>query len=159
MRIFNGEIQVIADNNASKLAIDLDVASTEWKAIDGETGNLVTPNGSGTTVRTVKYADSGTADYTINGASFGAIRNLSTTKPVTAAALAKLKALCLYPHIENTASYNGDYFAKTMTGERLPLRGGSWYYAATAGVFALSLNLDRTASNTALGARPAFVSL
>ncbi len=46
MRIFNGEIQVIADNNASKLAIDLGAASTEWKAINGETGNLVTPDGS-----------------------------------------------------------------------------------------------------------------
>lgn len=159
MRIFNGEIQVIADNNASKLAIDLGAASTEWKAINGETGNLVTPDGSGTTVGTIKYADGGTADYTINGGSFGAIRNLSTTKPVTAAALARLKALCLYPHTENTASYNGDYFGKSMTGETLPLRGGDWNSAAHAGVFALYLNYARSSSGTAVGARPAFVNL
>lgn len=159
MRIFNGEIQVIADNNASKLAIDLGAASTEWKAIDGETGNLVTPNGSGTTAGTIKYADGGTADYTINGSNFGGIRNLSTTKPVTAAALARLKALCLYPHIENTASYNGDYFAKTMTDERLPIRGGNWYSAAYAGVFALTLHSAHSSTNTAVGARPAFVNL
>ena len=159
MRIFNGEIQVIADNNASKLAINLGAASTEWKAIDGETGNLVTPDGSGTTVGTIKYADGGTADYTINGGSFGAIRNLSTTKPVTAAALARLKALCLYPHTENTASYNGDYFFKAMTNERLPLRGGAWYNAAIAGVFALYLADARSSSYTSLGARPAFVNL
>ncbi|WP_335961606.1 hypothetical protein [Acinetobacter haemolyticus] len=159
MRIFNGEIQVIADNNASKLAIDLGAASTEWKAIDGETGNLVTPNGSGTTAGTIKYANGGTADYTINGGSFGAIRNLSTTKPVTAAALARLKALCLYPHTENTASYNGDYFAKTMTDERLPIRGGSWNNAAVAGVFALRLFDARSNAPTSVGARPAFVNL
>ncbi|NAR91517.1 SUMF1/EgtB/PvdO family nonheme iron enzyme [Acinetobacter haemolyticus] len=159
MRIFNGEIQVIADNNASKLAIDLGAASTEWKAIDGETGNLVTPNGSGTTAGTIKYANGGTADYTINGGSFGAIRNLSTTKPVTAAALARLKALCLYPHTENTASYNGDYFAKTMTDERLPFRGGYWSSAASAGVFALNLNNARSRVYTNVGARPAFVNL
>lgn len=159
MRIFNGEIQVIADNNASKLAIDLGAASTEWKAINGETGNLVTPDGSGTTAGTIKYADGGTADYTINGGSFGAIRNLSTTKPVTAVALARLKALCLYPHTENTASYNGDYFGKSMTGETLPFRGGYWLNAAIAGVFALTLNNARSTPATSVGARPAFVNL
>lgn len=159
MRIFNGEIQVIADNNASKLAIDLGAASTEWKAINGETGNLVTPDGSGTTAGTIKYADGGTADYTINGSNFGGIRNLSTTKPVTAVALARLKALCLYPHTENTASYNGDYFAKTMTDERLPLRGGHWFSAASAGVFALNLRSARSNTLTSIGARPAFVNL
>lgn len=159
MRIFNGEIQVIADNNASKLAIDLGATSAEWKAINGETGNLVTPDGSGTTAGTIKYADGGTADYTINGSNFGGIRNLSTTKPVTAAALARLKALCLYPHIENTASYNGDYFGKSMTGETLPLRGGTWFYAATAGVFALYLTYARSYTFTTFGARPAFVKL
>ena len=116
MRIFNGEIQVIADNNAANHTIDLGATSTQWKAIDGETGNLVTPDGAGTTVGTIKYADGGTADYTINGSNFGGIRNLSTTKPVTAVALARLKALCLYPLVEDTALFNGDYFGKTMTG-------------------------------------------
>ena len=159
LRLLNGEIQVIADNNASKLAINLGAASTEWKAIDGETGNLVTPNGSGTTVGTIKYADGGTADYTINGGSFGAIRNLSTTKPVTAVALARLKALCLYPHIENTASYNGDYFGKSITGETLPIRGGAWNNAALAGVFFLDLRYARSLTHAVIGARPAFVNL
>ena len=159
LRLLNGEIQVIADNNASKLAIDLGAASTEWKAINGETGNLVTPDGNGTTVGTIKYADGGTADYTINGSNFGGIRNLSTTKPVTAVALARLKALCLYPHIENTASYNGDYFGKSITGETLPRRGGSWGSAADAGVFCLYLNDARSSAGTGVGARPAFVNL
>lgn len=159
MRLINGEIQVIADNNASKLAIDLGAASTEWKAIDGETGNLVTPDGNGATVGTIKYADGGTADYTINGSNFGGIRNLSTTKPVTAVALARLKALCLYPLVEDTALFNGDYFPKTMTGERLPLRGGRWNNAAEAGVFSLLLSNVRTYTSVTIGARPAFVNL
>ena len=95
----------------------------------------------------------------INGSNFGGIRNLSTTKPVTAAALARLKALCLYPHIENTASYNGDYFFKAMTDERLPRRGGGWNNAANAGVFALDLNNARSNASAGFGARPAFVNL
>lgn len=159
LRLVNGEIQVIADNNAALHTLDMGESSVQWKAIDGATGNLVTPNGNGTTVGTVKYANSGTVDYTINGGSFGAIRNLSTTKPVTAVALARLKALCLYPHIEDTASYNGDYFDKDITAERVPFRGGNWTYAASAGVFALYLGYVRTGTNTHLGARPAFVNL
>lgn len=159
MRIFNGEIQVIADNNAANHTIDLGATSAQWKAIDGETGNLVTPDGAGTTVGTIKYAAGGTADYTINGSNFGGIRNLSTTKPVTAVALARLKALCLYPLVEDTALFNGDYFAKTMPDERLPVRGGGWGSAATAGVFALSLGDARSNTSTRVGARPAFVNL
>lgn len=159
MRIFNGEIQVIADNNAANHTIDLGATSTQWKAINGETGNLVTPDGTGTTVGTIKYADGGTADYTINGTSFGGIRNLSTTKPVTAVALARLKALCLCPLVEDTALFNSDSFSKMMTGERLPLRGGSWSNAASAGVFTLLLNSTRSGSSSAIGARPAFVNL
>ncbi|MDM1731427.1 SUMF1/EgtB/PvdO family nonheme iron enzyme [Acinetobacter towneri] len=158
MRIFNGEIQVIADNNAALHTIDMSATSAQWKALDAVTGNLVTPDGNGTTAGTVKFANSGTADYTINGASFGAIRNLSTTKPVSAAALARLKALCLYPVVEDTAKFNSDYFGKDITAERVPIRGGSWHNAAGAGVFALSLNSARSNASTSIGARPAFVN-
>lgn len=159
MRLMNGEIQVIADNNAALHTIDMSATSAQWKAIDAVTGNLVTPDGKGTTAGTVKFANSGTADYTINGTSFGAIRNLSTTKPVSAAALARLKALCLYPVIEDTAKFNSDGLWKTIdAGERTPIRGGNWYYAATAGVFALSLNNARSYVSPAIGARPAFVN-
>lgn len=158
MRLMNGEIQVIADNNAALHTIDMSAASTQWKAIDAVTGNLVTPDGNGTTAGTVKFANSGTADYTINGASFGAIRNLSTTKPVSAPALARLKALCLYPVVEDTAKFNSDYFGKDITAERVPIRGGTWSHAAYAGVFALYLPNARSGAGTILGARPAFVN-
>ena len=159
MRIFNGEIQVIADNNAALHTIDMSATSAQWKAIDAVTGNLVTPDGNGTTAGTVKFANSGTADYTINGTSFGAIRNLSTTKPVSAVALARLKALCLYPVIEDTAKFNSDGLWKTIDAEeRVPFRGGSWHDAAYAGVFTLSLDSDRPTAYTHVGARPAFVN-
>lgn len=160
MRLINGEIQVIADNNAALHTIDMSATSAQWKAIDAVTGNLVTPDGNGTTAGTVKFANSGTADYTINGTSFGAIRNLSTTKPVSAAALARLKALCLYPVVEDTAKFNSDGLWKTIdAGERVPFRGGGWYNAASAGVFALNLSNARSSASANRGARPAFVNL
>ena len=159
MRLLNGEIQIIENNNAAKSAINLGAASTEWKAIDGATGNLVTPDGSGTTPGTVKFATSGTADYTINGSTFGAIKNLSTVNPVSAAALIKLKALCLFPVVDAVATFNGDGLWLNLTIESLPIRGGSWTPAATAGVFALSLGNARSITITFIGARPAFVNL
>ena len=159
MRLLNGEIQIIENNNAAKLAINLGAASTEWKAIDGATGNLVTPNGSGTTPGTVKFAASGTADYTIYGASFGAVKNLSTTKPVGVAALNKLKALCLFPHIDAAATFNSDGLYLNLTTEVQPVRGGGWAYGATAGVFFLGLSNARSYAITAVGSRPAFVAL
>ncbi|MDH1534057.1 formylglycine-generating enzyme family protein [Acinetobacter johnsonii] len=159
MRLLNGEIQIIENNNAAKSAINLGAASTEWKAIDGATGNLVTPDGSGTTPGTVKFATSGTADYTINGSTFGAIKNLSTVNPVSAAALIKLKALCLFPVVDAVATFNGDGLWLNLTIESLPLRGGAWNNAASAGVFALNLGNARSSTNTFLGARPAFVNL
>jgi len=159
MRLLNGEIQIIENNNAAKSAINLGAASTEWKAIDGATGNLVTPNGSGTTPGTVKFATSGTADYTINGSAFGAIKNLSTVNPVSAAALIKLKALCLFPVVDAVATFNGDGLWLNLTIESLPVRGGSWIDAANAGVFCLHLVIARAYTSTYVGARPAFVNL
>jgi hypothetical protein len=159
MRLLNGEIQIIENNNAAKLAINLGAASTEWKAIDGATGNLVAPDGSGTTPGTVKFATSGTADYTINGSTFGAIKNLSTVNPVSAAALSKLKALCLFPVVDAVATFNGDGLYLNLTIEATPLRGGNWLLGATAGVFYLYLNNARSYVYSGVGSRPAFVNL
>ena len=162
LRLLNGEIQVIADNNASKLAINLGAASTEWKAIDGETGNLVTPSGTGTTVGTVKFANSGTNDYTLVVAQWGvfeSIKNPSPTKPVSTAALNKLKALGLFPLIDSSAAFGRDTVGFNFTFEALPFRGGSWYVAADAGVFSLYLVYARSSAGAAIGARPAFVNL
>lgn len=160
MRMVNGEIQVIENNNAAKLTIDLSATSAQWKAIDGATGDLVTPLGGGATPGTVKFAASGTtADYTINGSSFGAIKNLSTTKPVSVAALNKLKALCLFPHIDAVATFNGDGLYLNLTIEAQPIRGGRWSGGAAAGVFFLGLDNARSSASPYVGSRPAFVNL
>ena len=160
MRMVNGEIQVIENNNAAKLTIDLSATSAQWKAIDGATGDLVTPLGGGATPGTVKFAASGTtADYTIHGASFGAIKNLSTVNPVSAAALNKLKALCLFPHIDAAATFKGDGLWLNLTIEAQPIRGGDWNRGAAAGVFSLGLNNARSSASTGIGSRPAFVNL
>lgn len=156
MRINNGEIHVIENNNAALSTADFGASSAEWKAIDGATGALVAPGTAGT----VKYAsaNSGTADYTLyraSGSSFEGMVNSTGANPVSAAAIARLKALGLFPVAPS--GLGGDGFYLNVSGERLPSRGGGWNNAAISGVFALYLNNGRTVSNADIGARPAFV--
>ena len=150
LRLVDGEIQIIPNNDA--VNADLAEASIAWKAIDGATGAFVAPGHA----NAVKYAVSGTAAYTLvraSGQSFGGITNPSAT-PVSAAALQVLRSNGLFP---DASRADGDGLWLDLTGERLPLRGGSWYDGASAGVRALSLSGTRSGVGSLIGARPAFV--
>lgn len=155
MRINAGEIQVIQDNNAASTTADLSAGSALWQAIDGSNGNLVAPGSA----NTVKYAGSGTTDYTLvraSGSSFEGMTNPGSPNPVSAAALERLKALGLYPIAGS--GLGGDGIYHNLSGERVPGRGGRWVSAALSGVFALSLLFARSDVDPGVGARPAFVS-
>lgn len=153
MRMVGGEIQVIANNDAALNATDFAAGSAAWKAIDGATGALVAPGSAGT----VKYATSGTADYTLVRASGGSFEGITNpgASPVSAAALTVLKSLALYPVA--ASGLGGDGIWLSTTDERCPSRGGNWPDSAAAGVFALYLNNARSGAGASLGARPAFV--
>lgn len=174
LRIVAGEIQIIENNNAALNSADFSTTSAGWKAIDGSTGALVTPTFTGTiaggtyaptTANSVRYAASGTANYTLvraSGTSFEGMTNPGVT-PVGATALALLKSYGLYPTAAllggtiAVPAANGDGFWFDPTLERLPFRGGFWYYAASSGVFALGLSNLRSYADGGVGARPAFV--
>ncbi|WMC11779.1 hypothetical protein PU634_05270 [Oceanimonas pelagia] len=151
LRLVDGEIQVIADNNAASSTIDLSAASSEWRAIDGATGALVTPGSA----NTVKIASSGTAAYTLVASSGGAFQSMTNpgTTPVAEAALKVLKLHGIYPV---GADLGGDGIWFTLDGERVPYRGGVWNYGERAGVFAVNLYYARSNVNASIGARPAF---
>lgn len=155
-RVNSGEINIIADNDAALTATDLGAASASWMAIDGATGDLVSPGHA----NAVKYAtsNSGTADYTLyraSGSSFEGMANSTGASPVGAAALAKLKTLGLYPIAGS--GLGGDGFYLNVSGERVSRRGGDWLLGSLAGVVALVLLDERSSSYTYIGARPAFV--
>lgn len=153
MRIVNGEIHVIADNDAALSSTDFSAESSAWKAVDGATGELVALGHA----NAVKYAASGTAAYTLvraSGQSFEGMTDPGST-PVAPAALQKLKSLGLSP-AANTG-LGGDGFWLNLADERLPRRGGNWGSGESAGVFALNLDHMRSVTSTSVGARPAFV--
>lgn len=153
MRINAGEIQVLANNNGADNTADVSATSALWKAIDGTNGNLVAPGSA----NTVKYAASGTANYTLvraSGSSFEGMTNPGST-PVAAGAITVLKQYGLYPVA--ASGLGTDCFWLDATLERVPLVGGYWSDAADAGVFALYLADARSAVGPSLGARPAYV--
>lgn len=151
MRLQDGEIHVIADNDAALTETDTGADSNQWRAIDGETGDLVATGSA----NAVKIADSGTADYTLVASSGSEFENITNpgTNPVAEAAIETLKLYGVYPV---GSGLDGDGFWHNLEGERVPRRGGDWRYGSWAGVFALSLLSTRTAANSFHGARPAF---
>lgn len=169
VRINGGEIQVLRNDAASTIpkndsvmaTIDMSAGSTKWWAIDGTaaTTNCFVAPGS---ANTVKYATSGSAAQTLVLGSGGAFETMASY--VTGAgALMVLKALGLMP-VANplggtiaVPAANSDVFYIDVTGERLPIRGGDWYYAAGAGVFTLYCGNARSYALYSVGARPAFV--
>ena len=156
LRLNNGEIQIIANNNAA-LGADCDTSagSTLWKAIMPD-GSLVEPGTTGT----LKYSQSGNSIVTSNssatGSGSGSFSDMGLGSSVTIPEI--IKALTLYPD-EPKGDYGGDYHWWNIEGERLPVCGGSWSYGAGAGVFDLDLGYPRSAAGSRIGFRSAFVDL
>lgn len=171
LRLVNGEVQIIKDNDASEPTCDLSAGSAAWKAIKADTGELVTPDGSGTTAGTVKLdyvsnkwkyvttitssADSG------RGCQF---KDITCDTGVGAAAQLLLQALALLPDTALTqegvidTTYGSDYFyANNAQAERCLVRGGGWSSGSNAGVFSAGLNYPRSGSGSGIGGRSALI--
>lgn len=175
MRLQNGEIQIIPDNNAAN-HIDQSATSTLWKAVLQD-GSLVAPgtantlkmnsdtagnnsqtiNRTGTQIIDIvndKPAYTGGTTNESYGYMDGAFETLTAKSGVTVPIV--LKDLGLFPV---SSSLGGDYLGVRNYGERLPLRGGGWIDGANAGVFELDLSYSRALSDVSVGFRSAFVKL
>lgn len=171
LRLVDGEIQVLANNNAADSKNSQGKTSSAWRAISASTGELVAPGSAGT----LKYDASAAGTTTDHGAPVlsGVISNRNGeagsdehTPGHTAEAFEKItskaglvvpslaKALSLFPL---DASHGGDTLYVRNYGERLAVSGGGWGHGAGAGVFALSLYDARSPRDAYIGARPAFV--
>jgi formylglycine-generating enzyme len=157
MRINDGEINIIEDNDAALYTADHSDVSALWKAIL-EDGSLVAPE----TADTLKYdatGAEGTGNIVVQTA---AANNLDPStsvntmfKEITATATIPdiLKTLALYP--DDTSIPTGRVYARDS--ERLPYRGGYWHHASNTGLFYLNLYYDRSIASYNRGFRSAFV--
>ena len=176
MRLKNGEIQIIPNNNAAA-GVDMSDTSTLWKAILPD-GSLVDPGTAGTLKFDNTVAgDAAQTDHQVGGSLQldDVVDNpMYTTDPTSNSLYGQksqtfesltadtgitvptiLKALALFPV---DTQHGGDYIYIRNYGERLPYRGGSWRYGGYAGVFALSLINHRSIAGHSLGFRSAFVA-
>lgn len=160
VRTVDGEIQILADNDAALDNADLTVGSTAWKAIL-EDGTLVAPG----TANTLKFDAAGA-----NGAGAAKINKVitsvsdgttNTSNQFKDTAVESgitipdiLKALALFPM--DTSDHGGDYLYTRNVGERFFYRGGGWRDTSHAGVFAADGSDPRSHVRTSIGFRVAF---
>lgn len=171
LRLVDGEIQVLANNNAADSKNSQAKASSAWRAISASTGELVAPGSAGT----LKYDASAAGTTTDHGAPVlsdvvsnrnGEAGSDEHTPGYTAESFEKItskvglvvppiaKALSLFPL---DTGHGGDQLQVRNYGERLAISGGYWNTGANAGVFALNLFDARSVIALGTGARPAFV--
>ncbi len=160
LRVSNGEMQIIADNNAADNTKDQGSASSEWKAILQD-GSLVAPG----TIDTLKY------DFVNVPANMGAGRISTATQSNPSAYYSyntfETEGIAAGVSIPNQAKLLGlapidsdhgaDGLYVSTSGERLPLRGGCWDNSSDAGVFGLNLDNARSRVNALIGFRAAFI--
>lgn len=166
VRTVYGELQVLANNNAADLDNSQGTSSAQWKAIDATTGEIITPNGSGTTANSIKldYISSKWTFSTVITSAADSSRgctfvNVTCDSTISATAKAVLQALALMP--DGTAfDYEGDtFYANNGVAERAFSSGGSCNSDAGAGVFYRSGRNAGTSIGVTVGFRAAFVKL
>lgn len=156
LRLYNGEIQVLPNNDAADNTKDVSATSTLWKAIDKATGNLVAPGTAGT----LKYDATG-GTVVLSDTTGGTTGNRTIEGMAKSAGVASVPAIAmalgLYPVGGAASGLGGDNVWVNTSGEFVPLVGGYWHDSAFAGVFALTLDNGRTYVTTSVGARPAYI--
>lgn len=174
VRLVYGELQVISNdgitfgNDAADPDNSQSETSTLWRAIDGTTGALITPDGKGTTANSLKLDFVNNAWKWITGTiSSSSVEQRSAEFEATTiddtvcdAAEHILQALGFYKTDTTTGIYENDsFYAVNGEAERSFCCGGVWFNSVHAGVFAVSAHSSRANLNGDLGIRPAYVEL
>lgn len=164
MRLVDGEIQILANNDAADCNNSCSADSILWKAIMPN-GSLVAPGTLGTLKWDYITAGStgATSNFQLNTVLehpqmadnlFGSKKFGSLTAKSGVNIPEILRALALFP--ANNNDYGGGNFWFQNNKERVPIRGGSWATASNAGVFGLYLNSLRSNSTNDFGFRCAY---
>ncbi len=152
MKIVNGEIQIINQNDAANYLLDQSATSSQYKAILDD-GTLVAPGTAGTLKWSAASNITKVAGVGSPGKTFETV-GVEADVLISSAGIALLKKLGIFPF---TTGLNGDNLWLNLSGEFVPRRGGSWLYGSLAGLFSLYLSSARSAADSSVGFRLAFV--
>ena len=165
IRTVYGEVQILANNNGADSDNSQAVGSAELKAIKADTGELVTPDGSGTTAGTVKmdwigskltYTTTVTDDSdTYHSTTLGAV---VAGDGIGEAAKLLLQSLGMFPYTEDDLCKSHYVSFDPNQAERFFYSGGGWVNSSY-GLASFSGIYPRSLSNTFIGFRAAFVDL
>lgn len=164
VRTVYGEVQVMENNNAASSDADQSASSAQWKAIEASTGNLIAPDGSGTTPGSVKmdwiggklvYSTTITDSAPGNHSCQFSVITLDDT--ISGAAKLLLASIGLARVDESDTAFDGDalYF-NNKEAERFFSCGGGWPPGSAAGVFCSYGDSGRASSAAYIGFRSAF---
>lgn len=143
LRIVNGEIQVLAQNDAALPDADMSAASGWWRAIAAD-GEWLTPAANGSTPGAMRFfwdEMSGCWQIGLNGCPAEEKRQCSFQEIQAQGDVAPIfELLGLLPV---GSERRQDCFFACGKGERLAARGGSYIREETSGIFALLLTDGR----------------
>lgn len=157
-RLYNGELQVIADNNAAITGTDQSANSAAWKAILPD-GSLVAPGTAGTlkldysgtpAASTGNFYISKTIEHqqeNDNAYGYCDFANIKSKSGVNIPDI--LKALAIYPMTTSATGHGGFWFRNN--GERLLIRGGYCGDGDSAGEACSNLRYQRSLTSADLG--------
>lgn len=154
LRLNEGEIQILVNNNAADYTKDVSASSAEWKAILAD-GSIVDPG----TANTLKLdaSNPGAIVETIINQDVDPDSQSNTfetqTTALSGAGIDLLKKLAIHPY---TTSLNSDGIYFGNYNERLPIRGGNWNSSTHAGLWFLYLSYPRSVVSSSIGFRFAF---
>lgn len=166
MRLVKGELQILTNNNAADGDNPQTAASTLWKAIDATTGELITPNGSGTTTNSIK-ADFVSSKITWSasitdsapGSHYCMFQDITCAASIDDAAKTVLQSLGLLPITSSIITGWHRCYINNAEDERSLHRGGNYNSGSQYGFASFDLNDPRSFSNVVIGFRSAFVNL
>lgn len=167
-RIFDGEIQIIQDNNAAHPTADLSAGSAAWRAIlpnVGDNGHtLVAPGTPGTLKWDASAATSGypILDTVVNirttDSASRAFKDLTRNTTNVPYVPYILQELGLFP-ISGDTTQGSVYIRNDAGAEFFPRRGGYFSHSSGAGLGCEYVSYSRGYAIIVIGARPAFVEL
>ena len=158
VRLVYGELQIIPNNDSAAVLTNAAEASL-WKAIDARTGDLISPNGTGTTPYAVRFSNdpNNTEAYTlIMTGSHIYNKQASSSFPVSNAALNLLRKLALWLPQDGMLSAMGSSSVSISSAETIISRGGHFSEGLNVNIYSLRLGDNKTQVANVLGSRPAY---
>lgn len=176
IRLFYGELQILPDNDAADTSHSLAPDSADWRAIDGTTGELIVPDGNGTTPNSLKldFNDrfakktctcgwrwtAGEAANKVDKKRGDIFADTHTDETVCDKAKELLKGVGLLPVSSNPNTYEQCKFWANNGGGDLRVHcGGSYHDYYDSGVFFVRMCDDPDHGTMGIGFRACYVEL